>query len=43
MDEAGGYDQQDAAGFIKINAVRLKNHTRVKNKAKSKVTKKKAA
>jgi argininosuccinate synthase len=34
MDEAGGYDQQDAAGFIKINAVRLKNHTRVKRKAK---------
>ena len=35
MDEAGGYDQQDAAGFIRINAVRLKNHTRVKNKAKA--------
>jgi argininosuccinate synthase len=32
MDEAGGYDQQDAAGFIRINAVRLKNHTRVKRK-----------
>ncbi len=30
MDEAGGYDQQDAAGFIRINAVRLKNHARVK-------------
>lgn len=32
MDEAGGYDQQDAAGFIRINAVRLKNHTVVKRK-----------
>ena len=30
MDEAGGYDQKDAAGFIRINAVRLKNNTRVK-------------
>ena len=36
MDEAGGYDQTDAAGFIRINAVRLKNHTRVKNKSKAK-------
>lgn len=35
MDEAGGYDQQDAAGFIRINAVRLKNHTRVKRKKSS--------
>jgi argininosuccinate synthase len=33
MDEAGGYDQRDAAGFIRINAVRLKNHTRVKRKS----------
>jgi argininosuccinate synthase len=41
MDEAGGYDQQDAAGFIKINAVRLKNHTRVKRKGAG--AKKKAA
>jgi hypothetical protein len=23
MEEDGGYDQEDAAGFIKINAVRL--------------------
>jgi len=30
MDEEGGYDQMDAAGFIKINAVRLRNNTRVR-------------
>lgn len=41
MDESGGYDQQDAAGFIRINAVRLKNHTRVKRNASQ--GKKKAA
>lgn len=29
MDIEGGYDQKDADGFIKINAVRLKNNTRV--------------
>ncbi len=29
MDEAGGYDQKDADGFIKINAVRLKNNSKV--------------
>ncbi|MEM7617919.1 MAG: argininosuccinate synthase [Pseudomonadota bacterium] len=29
MDEEGGYDQKDADGFIKINAVRLKNNTNV--------------
>ncbi|MCC6598446.1 MAG: argininosuccinate synthase [Alphaproteobacteria bacterium] len=27
MDEEGGYDQKDAAGFIRINAVRLRNNT----------------
>lgn len=27
MDEEGGYNQQDAEGFIKINAVRLKNYS----------------
>lgn len=27
FDEEGGYNQQDAEGFIKINAVRLKNYT----------------
>jgi argininosuccinate synthase len=32
MDVAGGYDQQDAGGFIRINAIRLKAHTAVKNK-----------
>lgn len=26
MDEAGGYNQEDALGFININAVRLKNY-----------------
>ena len=30
MDEEGGYDQQDAEGFIKINAVRLRNNTRIR-------------
>ncbi|PZQ45275.1 MAG: argininosuccinate synthase [Micavibrio aeruginosavorus] len=30
MDVAGGYDQQDAGGFIKINAIRLKAATAVK-------------
>lgn len=29
MDEEGDYDQKDADGFIKINAVRLKNNTKV--------------
>jgi argininosuccinate synthase len=41
MDEEGGYDQKDADGFIKINAVRLKNNTNVANALKS--DKKKAA
>jgi hypothetical protein len=35
MDEEGGYDQKDADGFIKINAVRLKNNTRVSGVAQS--------
>jgi argininosuccinate synthase len=39
MDEAGGYDQQDAQGFIRINAVRLKNHTHMKRKAGAKKSK----
>jgi len=30
MDEEGGYDQKDADGFIKINAVRLRNNTNVR-------------
>jgi argininosuccinate synthase len=33
MDEEGGYNQKDADGFIKINAVRLKNNTKVRGKA----------
>lgn len=33
MDEEGGYNQQDAEGFIKINAVRLRNHTFRKQKS----------
>lgn len=41
MDEEGGYDQKDADGFIKINAVRLKNNTKVANA--SNLNKKKAA
>jgi argininosuccinate synthase len=32
MDEEGGYNQQDAEGFIKINAVRLRNWSRVAKK-----------
>jgi argininosuccinate synthase len=39
MDEAGGYDQQDAQGFIRINAVRLKNHTHRKRKGGKKASK----
>ncbi len=35
MDVEGGYDQKDADGFIKINAVRLKNNTAVHGKALS--------
>lgn len=33
MDEEGGYDQKDAEGFIKINAVRLRNNTTVRGAA----------
>ena len=33
MDEAGDYDQKDADGFIKINAVRLRNNTSVRGEA----------
>lgn len=42
MDEEGGYDQKDAAGFIKINAVRLRNHASITRKAKEKSGKKAA-
>ena len=41
MDVEGGYDQKDADGFIKINAVRLKNNTSVHGKPAA--TKDKAA
>ena len=42
MDVEGGYDQKDADGFIKINAVRLKNNTAVHGKALSKKSSKAA-
>ncbi len=32
MDVEGGYDQKDADGFIKINAVRLRNNTLINGK-----------
>lgn len=31
MDEEGGYNQEDATGFIKINAIRLMAHNRIMN------------
>ena len=31
MDEEGGYNQQDAIGFIKINAIRLMAHNKIMN------------
>ena len=43
MDEAGGYDQKDAAGFIRINAIRLQAHTLITKKAKTLNKKDKAA
>lgn len=43
MDEEGGYDQKDADGFIKINAVRLKNNTRIAGLADIAKKNKKAA
>lgn len=36
MDVEGGYDQKDADGFIKINAVRLKNNTSIHGKPAAK-------
>ncbi len=33
FDEAGGYDQSDATGFIKLNALRLRVMASLKNKA----------
>ena len=29
MDEEGGYNQEDATGFIKINAIRLMAHNKI--------------
>lgn len=43
MDVTGGYDQKDADGFIKINAVRLKNNTAVHGKPLGKTSSSKAA
>ena len=42
MDVEGGYDQKDADGFIKINAVRLKNNTNIHGKPISKKSSKAA-
>lgn len=42
MDESGGYNQKDAEGFIKVNAIRLKAH-RVITKEAKKTRKDKAA
>lgn len=39
MDEEGGYDQMDAQGFIRINAVRLRNNTTVRGAANTKKSK----
>lgn len=36
FDEIGGYDQQDAEGFIKINAIRLKAHHAIKTQKNKK-------
>ena len=33
MDVAGGYDQEDARGFIRISALRLKAHKQILRKA----------
>ena len=34
MNIAGGFDQQDSAGFIKVNAIRLMAHNAIVNKKK---------
>lgn len=36
MDVTGGYDQKDADGFIKINAVRLRNNTNIRGATSTK-------
>ncbi len=43
MDIEGGYDQKDAEGFIKINAIRLKAHTLITKAAQGRRKKGKAA
>ncbi len=43
MEEEGGYDQKDADGFIKINAVRLRNNTKVRGETPAVNLNKKAA
>ena len=43
MDIEGGYDQKDAEGFIKINAIRLKAHTVITKEAQKQRNKDKAA
>lgn len=43
MDIEGGYDQKDAEGFIKINAIRLKAHSLITKQAHKKRKKSKAA
>ena len=43
MDEEGDYNQKDADGFIKINAVRLRNNTTIRGEAAMAGDKKKAA
>ncbi len=35
MDEEGGYDQKDAQGFIRINALRLKSNYKAASKSKT--------
>jgi len=37
MDEEGGYNQEDATGFIKINAIRLMAHNKIMNSKDKKV------
>jgi argininosuccinate synthase len=43
MDIAGGYDQKDAAGFIRINAIRLQAHTLITKEAQKQRKKDRAA
>ncbi|MHB8094631.1 MAG: argininosuccinate synthase [Candidatus Aminicenantales bacterium] len=38
MDIEGGFDQQDSAGFININAIRLRAHNAIMSKRGKKVT-----